>query len=45
MRTKPAPIWILKAKSDPALQTGVRTTDAVVEEIDGTVVTWRIQEL
>src|SRR5262249_20148857 len=45
MRTKPAPIWILKAKTDPAVQKGVRTTDAVVEKIDGTVATWRIQEL
>jgi hypothetical protein len=45
MRTKPAPIWILKAKGDSALQKGVRTTDAVVEKIDGTVATWRIQEL
>jgi len=45
MRTKPAPIWILKAKADPSVQKGVRTTDAVVERIDGTVATWRMQEL
>ena len=45
VRTKPAPIWILKAKTDPAVQKGVRTTDAVVEKIDGTVATWQIQEL
>jgi hypothetical protein len=42
-RTKPAPIWIVK-KADSGLTPSATTTDAVVENIDGDVATWRVQD-
>jgi len=42
-RTKPAPIWIVR-KADSGLMAGANTTDAVVEDFDGAVATWRVQD-
>jgi len=42
-RTKPAPMWIVK-KATSGLTLGDNTKDAVVEKIDGSVATWRVQD-